>query len=156
MTFKRRSNLPKSRVQLKIVLVFLGIGLVSLVGQYIFSLYAVRDLLGPYPRFGPELDQELTGTLFKQLLVSVCLLIPLTLSLGILVTFRIAGPLKRMEDYLHSIARGDDYGPCRIRDGDELGEMCEAINQAVSRMRADAAVDNDAEMESEPSSTLVD
>lgn len=139
MAIKRRSNLPKSRVQLKVVMVFLGIGLISLVAQYIFSLYAVRDLLQPYPRFGAEFDRKLTSDLFMQLLTAACLLVPLTLSLGILVTFRIVGPAKRMEDYLNAVAMGDQIGPCRIRDGDELGDLCDALNRAVSRLRADAA-----------------
>ena len=37
---------------------------------------------------------------------------------------------------LQSIAQGEDVGPCRIRKGDELQELCRRINAAVDALRA--------------------
>jgi signal peptidase II len=63
------------------------------------------------------------------------MLLPLTIAVGILVTFRIAGPVYRFEQYLKSVLRGELTGPCRIRKGDEFHELCELLNQVVSTLR---------------------
>ena len=52
-----------------------------------------------------------------------------------LVTFRIAGPIYRFEQYLAGIAEGRQLGPCRIREGDELVELCARINEATAPLR---------------------
>ena len=69
------------------------------------------------------------------LLVSFGMLLPLTIAVGILVTFRIAGPVYRFEKYLKQVIDGEEVGPCRIRDGDEFQELCELINQATAPLR---------------------
>jgi hypothetical protein len=77
----------------------------------------------------PELPLEI-------LLVSFGMLLPLTIAVGILVTFRIAGPVYRFEKYLQQVIDGEAVGPCRIRNGDEFTELCDLINQATAVVRA--------------------
>ena len=57
------------------------------------------------------------------------------IAVGILVTFRVAGPVYRFEQHLGSLARGEDPGTCRIRKGDELQDLCASINAAVETLR---------------------
>ena len=80
----------------------------------------------------PELPLEI-------LLVSFGMLLPLTIAVGILATFRIAGPVYRFEKYLKAVIRGEEVGPCRIRKGDEFQELCELINEATAAMREQRA-----------------
>jgi hypothetical protein len=54
---------------------------------------------------------------------------------GVLSTFRIAGPIYRFEQYLRQVVKGEAEGPCRIRDGDELWDLCDLINQATAPLR---------------------
>jgi signal transduction histidine kinase len=65
-------------------------------------------------------------------------LLPTMLVVGILVTHRIAGPVYRFEQYLGALARGENPGPCHIRRGDELQELCQQINAAFETLRARA------------------
>lgn len=65
------------------------------------------------------------------------------IGVGILVTFRIAGPLYRFETHLNQIAAGEDPGECYIRKSDELHSMCAAINAAVATLSASKETEQD-------------
>ena len=82
------------------------------------------------------ISTELFEILWSHLFLTVGLMIPLTLFTGILVTFRVAGPVHRFEQHLKAIANGEDPGDCYIRKGDEFTELCELINSAVNTLRA--------------------
>ncbi len=108
-----------------------------------------------------QLTQEMAGgsfafsghvssVLFQHLLITLGLLTPLTISVGILVTFRIAGPIYRFETYLQSVARGENPGPCRLRKGDELQDLCDAINEALNALRSESQLESADPPQSEP------
>jgi hypothetical protein len=71
-----------------------------------------------------------TGVSVTILLISLGVLLPLSFFVGVLVTFRVAGPLYRFERHLETIAAGQDPGVCRIRKGDELHDFCTTFNAA--------------------------
>ena len=73
--------------------------------------------------------------LLEVLAMSFAFLLPMMLCVGILSTFRIAGPVYRFEQYLKEVARGEVSDPCRIRDGDELWDLCDLINEATAPLR---------------------
>jgi hypothetical protein len=54
---------------------------------------------------------------------------------GVLTTFRVAGPLYRIEMFLKQVARGEKPADCRLRKGDELVEFCEVVNLATAPLR---------------------
>jgi hypothetical protein len=60
--------------------------------------------------------------------------------IGVLTTFRIAGPLSRLETHLRSIVQGEEPGPLRLRGGDELQGVAELLNRALEVTRARAAL----------------
>ena len=43
-----------------------------------------------------------------------------------------------MQEYCKALARGEELGPCRIRKDDELWDLCDALNDAVDALRAQA------------------
>ncbi len=137
---KRRSSLPNPRLQLKMILLFICTGLVGLIAQYVFTLYAVFDLEAMYPD-NRDYSVMVTDIMWHQMLVSACFMVPLTLSAGIVVTHRVAGPTYRFTKYLRELTSEGFSRPCSIRDGDEFGELCEAINTAVASLRQDATVE---------------
>ena len=61
--------------------------------------------------------------------------VPLTLGVGILASFRIAGPLYRFEVHMKQVSHGEDPGPCRIRRGDMLQGFCDQLNALTEPMR---------------------
>ena len=63
------------------------------------------------------------------------LLVPVTLIVGITTTFKVAGPLHRLEQHCRAIIRGEDPGICKLRKGDEMQDLCDLFNQAIDKLR---------------------
>jgi signal transduction histidine kinase len=99
----------------------------------------------------------LPGILSEILIFTFGLVMPLIFAVGVLITHRIAGPVYRFEQYLGQVARGEEVGPCRIRSGDELQDLCDVINDATAALQASQgrAVHVDAAGESEEHSAEV-
>lgn len=136
---KRRIKIIKPRFQLKLVGTFVGLAALAVLLQAVLLAHRLVQLSGDLPAGGPYLFDALPGLLGEILLFAFGLVLPLIFAVGVLVTHRIAGPVYRFEQHLRAVARGEDVGPCRIRSGDELVELCELINQAVERLRDDGA-----------------
>src|SRR5690606_22624222 len=98
------------------------------------------------PQDGQILLERTSGLSVTILVISLGVLLPLCFFVGVLVTFRVAGPLYRFEKHLEAIARGDDPGPCRIRKGDDLQDFCAPFTAALERMRARGAFREPAEL----------
>ena len=81
---------------------------------------------------------EMGATLLYVIGMSSIVLLPLTFVVGILTTFRIAGPLYRMELHLKKIINGEATGPCTIRKGDKLQDFVNLLNEAVGVLGARA------------------
>ncbi len=136
MKHKRRIKLIRPRLQLKLIGWFLGVATLALLMQYLLFAWSVSELAVESPDGVAALSVQAAPMLLRALLMSFLFLLPLIALVGVLVTFRIAGPVYRFETYLAQIARGEEVGPCRIREGDELRELCDRINQAVTALRA--------------------
>lgn len=132
---RRKKKLVKSRLQLHLIAVFSSLACLSSLFQVLVlnrSIVALAERSGDSPG---ALAGEMPTILFGNLALTLAVLLPLMLVVGVLVTHRIAGPVFRFEEHLGAIARGEDPGICRIRKGDELHELCDAINAAVQRLR---------------------
>jgi hypothetical protein len=134
-TQRRRIKLIKPKLQLKMVGVFVGLSALGFLLQSLHVGLRLSELSSSMPEGGSYLMAVMPELPLEILLVSFGMLLPLTIAVGILVTFRIAGPVYRFEKYLKSVIRGEEVGPCRIRQGDEFQELCELINQATAATR---------------------
>lgn len=132
---RRRIKLIKPRLQLRLVAVFVGVSAIGFLMQSLHVGMRLSELAASVPEGGPYLMAVMPELPLEILMFSFGMLLPLTVAVGILVTFRLAGPLYRFEEYLKGVIRGDEVGPCRIRRGDELQELCELINQATESVR---------------------
>jgi len=95
------------------------------------------------PIVGDELLAHIPGLLVHNLAITLGVLIPITMVVGILVTHRIAGPIFNMERYLRRIADGKPAEACcRLRDGDNLQDLCQAINAAIKYLDPELAADS--------------
>ena len=133
-TFKRSNKLINRPFQLKLVGAFGGVALLAMLLQFLlvghFLTRGVSELEN-----GSQLASQVPSALLSSLLVSLVVLVPLFLLVGVMVTFRIAGPLHRMEQYCLALAKGEKLGPCRIRKGDQLGSLCVALNLATAPLQ---------------------
>ena len=132
----RRRKLIKPRLQLKMIGVFLGISALGFLLQAILMSWRLTNLAADLPAGGEVLQVAAPRLLVETLLLSFAILLPLTLAIGTLVTFRVAGPVYRFEQHLGRIVRGEAVDACRIRKHDEFQELCTVLNEAVDSLRA--------------------
>ncbi|QDU84123.1 hypothetical protein Pla163_12270 [Planctomycetes bacterium Pla163] len=128
---KRTKRLIKSGLQLKLILTFVGLACVASLFEVILLNRAVTFVATQMPRDGGILLSELPGVLRTSVLLCLGVLVPVTIGVGLVLTHRIAGPIYRFELYLRSIVDGEQVGRCKVREGDELQDFCELLNDAV-------------------------
>jgi hypothetical protein len=135
-SYKRKKKLIQPRLQLRLIFTFLGVALLALLLQFLLFGAMISDLASELPQDGPLLQDRIPGFTLLVFGISLGVLLPMTVCVGVLVTFRIAGPLYRFEQHLKAIARGEDPGVCRIRREDELQEFCKTLNAALDKLRS--------------------
>lgn len=136
---KRRKRLIRPRLQIRLILSFFGVALFALLLQFILFAASIMSLASELPSDGPLLLERATTTSLFIVAISIGVLLPLSFGIGVLVTFRVAGPLYRFEKHLETIAAGRDPGTCRLRKGDQLQELCVVMNKALDRLRLQGA-----------------
>lgn len=138
MNFKfRKKKLINTGLQLKMIAVFLFLSCISALFQVVLLNRSIMSLSSLMETDGDILLGELPSLLFSNMVMTLGVLLPMMLLVGILVTHRVAGPIYRFEQHLGAIARGENPGICRIREGDELQSLCDTINAAVDTLRED-------------------
>jgi len=157
---KRRRLLIRPRLQIRIVLAFLSAACIGTLVQVLLLAHSLSSLAETLPTEGGAILERLPTLLRDQVLLTFLLMAPLMLAVGILETFRVAGPLYRFEQYLRAIARGQRPEPCRIRKNDELQDFCQVLNQATQPLlrRAPAGDPSQTSASTDPDSppSLVD
>lgn len=143
---KRRVRVPKPRFQLRMVGAFCGLCSLALLAQAVLLGAELTRLANALPYGGAHVTEAASGIVGRVLLLSCGLLLPAVLLIGIRLTFRIAGPLYRFEQHLSEVARGEDPGPCRIRgtDDGDMHRLCDLVNAALARARADGETASEA------------
>jgi hypothetical protein len=136
LKYKRKKKLINPVLQLRLSAVFAMAALAGVLAQFILLNIVLADLGREFPAYAELLQKHWPSLLWKTVWITIGLVLPFTLGLGILVTFRLAGPLYRFETYMGQVARGEDPGPCRIRKGDMLQSTCDVINTLCAPIRA--------------------
>ncbi|MEM7309303.1 MAG: hypothetical protein AAF682_21645 [Planctomycetota bacterium] len=131
---KRRIKIIKPRLQLKLVGIFVGLATLSVLLQSILLARRLTQLSAEAPAGGDYLVDALPSIVLEILVFTFGLIIPLIFAVGVLITHRIAGPIYRFEQHLMGIVKGEKVRPCKIRDGDELQELCQIINMATETL----------------------
>jgi hypothetical protein len=135
---QRRIRIIRPRLQLRLIASFLGITALALILQYVVFVHFLSDVAARYPDQGAHMLADMAPKLGLVLGLSFGLLLPVTLLVGVLVTHRIAGPVHRLESYLGQVLAGSAREDCRLREGDELQELCGLINQVTATARQEA------------------
>ena len=132
---RRKKYLIQPRIQLLYTLVFMTTAGLYVLLQAILLHWNMTRISENVPAGGEQVLTELLTGLKTNLLITFLLLVPLTLSIGIMVTFRVAGPLYRFEVFLKQIIAGEKPQDCHIRKDDELQELCRLLNEATAPLR---------------------
>lgn len=133
--YVRRKKLIKPWLQLRLTGVFVGLTALSLLLQFVLFTNVLNETAVGLPNDGPIVLQATNRITIKVLAVSFLLFLPLTLSIGVLCTFRIAGPIYRFEQFLGAVIRGERPQDFRLRKGDQLTELAALINEATRPLR---------------------
>ena len=107
------------RLQLRFSLIFLTSAALAALVQSITFSFLLMKIADRLPNDGLELKSRLTDVLAGSFLVTLAILVPLTMAVGIAATHRVVGPLYRFRVYLTELAGGQRPGPCKIREKDE-------------------------------------
>ncbi len=133
---KRRIKLIKPGLQLRLIGVFLGVSALGFLMQTLIVWLRLAEAAELLPESaGNALMAMLPRLPLEVLLASFGMLLPFTFAIGVLATFRVAGPVYRFEQYLKEVINGTQIGPCKLRKGDDLQQLCELINQATEPLR---------------------
>lgn len=131
--FLRRRVLTKRSLQLRLIASFVGMSMLALIIQFMMLGLRLSELAGEGA--SEEFGAELPAFLASVFAISFGVLLPLTVMVGIVTTFRIAGPIYRFEQYLGEVIRGEANGPCRIRKNDQLHDLCNLLNRGLEAAR---------------------
>jgi signal peptidase II len=134
-TNRRRIKIIRPKLQMKLVLTFVGLTLLGLMLQFVVFLRTMTSIATSLPSDHDVLMDAVPEVLVQSLLLTFCVVVPMVFLVGVLLTFRIAGPIYRFEAYIKQILRGENPGECKLRKGDELNELCALINQVTLPVR---------------------
>jgi len=141
--FTRKHFLIARKFQLKYALLIVAfmffIATFTSASVYYTSLTIMGDKLeAVYPQGRlVAIINEVNMQLIKQML----LFVPIVTMLAVLLSHKVAGPVYRMEQYLGEVAKGDFSSLLKLRRGDELKNLAEAINRMTKGL-GDVARDN--------------
>ncbi len=127
---KRSSTLVNRKLQLRLVIASLAITSIALMLQFLLLSFFVTRSASQLDGGGGALADQLPAMLITVLVLTMAITLPTAGLIGIRMTFRIAGPIARMEAYMQAKGNGEQVGRLSIRDGDELQTLCDAINYA--------------------------
>lgn len=131
----RSKKLVNSRLQLRMSAVFLAVACSSALFQVVVLNWSLLRFARDLGADAERIFESMPGLLMTNLGLTFLLLVPAMMFFGIQVTHRIAGPIYRLERFLDGIIEGTETGRCRIRDTDELHDLCDKLNRAVDALR---------------------
>lgn len=147
--YRRTQYFIAKKFQLKYVgmillLVSLTAVMCSYVTYYTMMLTVGDKLANVYPQ-GRLIS--IVNTVNLRILLSMLLVAPLIVAIGIYTSHKIAGPIYRIEKFLRSMADGDLSLSLTLRKNDELISLAGGINRVIDSVKATmkkekAAIDN--------------
>lgn len=130
--FTRRVRLIRPSLQLRLIGAFGAICGLALITQALVLGALLSHVAATLPSDAQHLARSIPALVLTALGVSVALVLPALLLIGVRVTFRVAGPLYRMQRHLTAVARGERPEPCTIRRTDHLQDFCQTMNAALA------------------------
>lgn len=145
--YRRRRKLIQPGLQLRISGIFVGLVTLLLLLQFALINATVHQVANELPHDGAVLLGESNPIAMRVIGISALVFVPLTLLVGVLSSFRIAGPIFRMKRFLESVKNGESPADFRLRKGDELHEFAQLVVDATRPLRTESSAPDDADEE---------
>lgn len=132
----RKQKLVRLDLQLKVVFITLFVASLVLLINLQLNLAGMWSLASRYPESSQAqlLIESFKSATITKFLLSVGMALPIATSVGVLYSFRFCGPIFRFKTFFANMtSRWDE--PLRLRKGDDLQDVCDAINSGVGSMR---------------------
>lgn len=126
---RRRKHLIRPRIQLAFALFFATSAGVAVL------LYGLLLQAGMVEVASAAEWAAIDRAMVRAAIVVGLLLAPLSVSMAIISTHRIVGPLYRFDRFLRDVLAGREQRPCGIRRHDELRELCTLLNEVTAEQR---------------------
>ena len=120
---------------LRLTFWFVCLAVVSLGVQFILFTSAMSGVALDMPGDAAANFDRFSAVFMEVLIQSLAIVLPLTVMVGVLATFKIAGPVYRMMEFFQAVLRGEHPEECRLRKGDELQELCKLANDVTHQLR---------------------
>jgi hypothetical protein len=130
-THRRRRRLIDQRLQLRFAAAIASVAVIGLIVQCLTLTQQVVVLASEVPNDREFVLGSLPGMLTTSMFVTLALMLPISLFVGVALTFPVVGPLYRIKTHLRALRDGTATGPCKIRKGDELQDLCDLINDVT-------------------------
>jgi hypothetical protein len=140
---RRRKQLVRSDLQIKIVLVTLFVASLVLLINFQLGLSMLWRIASQPSITAEGALEQMRNELAFTFLVSVAFTIPLSICVGILCSFKFSGPIHRFKSYLMDLVTGRWDQRCGLRRGDDLTDVCDAINAGIGVLRDRIREDHD-------------
>ncbi len=126
------------RLQLRMSLWFTMSGALAIGLQFVLTVNTMGDVaLTDHATPAAAYEAASSGAL-RILATTLFVCLPIMLAVGILVSFRVAGPLRRMREFLRATLEGEAPEELHLRSGDELHELAGLLNQVTRPVRSGA------------------
>ncbi len=106
--------------------------------QYMLMTLASSQAIADHPNSVVSMASAFDEASRNYFLASLCALIPLTISIGILLTFRVWGPIYALQKHLELIQEGGDPGELSFRQSDEFQQIPPLVNGAVNGLKKES------------------
>jgi hypothetical protein len=134
---RRKRKLIRLDLQLKIVFITLFVASLVLLINFQLTLAGLWSLSNQFleSRSVDLLLESIRDSTIQKFLISVSIAVPLAASVGILYSFKFCGPLYKFKKYFTELQSGRWDERCMLRKGDDLQDICEAINAGIDGFR---------------------
>ena len=133
--FRRRRKLIQPGLQLRLSAKFLGLIVLMLGLQYILLESLLHQAANRLPANSGWFADETAYIGIELLGWSALVFLPLTFLVGVIGSFRFAGPLYRFDRFLNAVIAGERPDDIRLRAGDELMDLANLLNEATLPIR---------------------
>lgn len=144
--FRRRRKLIRPGLQLRLSAKFVGLIALMLGLQFVLLDALIGETAAATSDGAASMSDQMWSVGVQLLGWSAVVFLPLTLLVGVIASFRFAGPLYRFDVFLKAVAAGEQPEDIRLRSGDELKELATLLNEATRPLREDSQATNSPEL----------
>lgn len=126
-----------------VLIMAMSLFLLAIVYQMYANIYVDISISQPMPFEMPastaekiQQEEEILSLLWPVLAVSLVGTLIITFTFGLILSHRMAGPVRRIREHLRQIGQGDLTGRLKLRPRDSFQELADDLNMLREELRA--------------------